>query len=241
MKVTVAIISKSEKINRVTIESVQFADEIVIIVDSPPQKTKRGGKVSFFYRPLQDDFASQRNFALKNSRNNWVFFIDDDEYVGRELKREIMLLKPPENIQGFLIKRIDVCFHQPLLHGETGKMFLLRLGQKSAGKFTRSVHETWSLGGDTGKLSSPLFHIKDHFVGDFISRMNYYAPIDSQILNQEGKPYTLWRLFLYPKAKFVQNYLVRLGFLDGSAGLFLAYLLSIQSLTVRIFQWTKRN
>jgi hypothetical protein len=143
--------------------------------------------------------------------------------------------------QGFMIQRQDVCFHQTLLHGETGKTKLLRLAKKTSGKFIRPVHETWQIDGEVGELSSPLYHIKDSFVSDFIGRMIQYSNIDADILTKENKPFTYWRLFLNPKAKFIQNYIFRLGFLDGFAGLFSAYLMSVQSLTVRVFQWTKRN
>lgn len=241
MKVTVAIISRSEKINKRVLDSLNFADEIITVVDSPVKKIQRAGKIITYYRPLENDFATQRNFALKIAKNNWVIFVDDDEYVGTELAREIQALDSKTNYSGYLLRRTDVCFHQPLLHGETGNIKLLRLGKKSAGKFFRPVHETWNLKGEVGELISPVYHLKDGFVGEFIGRMSHYAKIDAEVLKKEGKPFSFWRLFLNPKAKFLQNYFGRLGFLDGTVGLFLAYLMSVQSLTVRIFQWTKRN
>jgi len=66
-----------------------------------------------------------------------------------------------------------------------------------------------------------------------------YSPLDAGQLSQENKPFTYWRLQFNPKAKFIQNYFLKLGFLDGYLGLFQAYLMSVQSLTVRVFQWQK--
>jgi len=241
MKVTIAIISRSEKINKQVLDSLDFADEIITVVDSPIKKIKKVGKIIIHNRPLENDFASQRNYALKIAKNDWVLFVDDDEYVGTELAREIQALDPKTNYIGFLLRRTDVCYHQPLLYGETGNIRLLRLGKKLAGKFVRSVHETWNLKGEVGELISPLYHIKDRFVGEFIDRMSHYSKIDAEVLLKEGKPFSFWRLFLNPKAKFIQNYFGRLGFLDGTIGLFSAYLMSVQSLTVRVFQWPKRN
>ena len=241
MKITVAIISKSEKINKSVLDSVNFASEIIIVVDSPVKKSKTIGKTHFYYRPLNDDFASQRNFALKRAKNDWVFFIDDDEYVGTELAREIQSLTSKTKYSGFMIKRVDACFHQPFLYGETGNTRLLRLAKRKLGNFTRPVHENWKIKGMVGELFSPLYHVKDNFISEFINRMIHYASIDAHILTKENKPFTFWRLILNPKGKFIQNYIFKLGFLDGTIGLFLAYLMSVQSLTVRIFQWTKRN
>jgi glycosyltransferase involved in cell wall biosynthesis len=241
MKLTVAFITKSEKINQQILNATQFADEVIVVVDAIIKKPKRIGKVTYFYQPLQNNFASQRNFALEKAQNDWVMFVDADEFVGSELSREIKLLKPDPTVTGYKLRRIDVCFHQPLLHGETGHTKLLRLARKNGGKFERPVHETWKISGRVEELTSPLYHLKDRFVSEFIGRMSHYSDIDSTILTLENKPFAFWRLLLNPKAKFVQNYFVRLGILDGTIGLFVAYLMSVQSLTVRVFQWTKRK
>jgi len=240
MKLTVVIITKSEKINKQVLEAVDFAGEIIIVVDSPVKHSKKDGKITIYYRPLKDDFASQRNFALSKAKNNWVFFVDDDEYVSTELAREIQNLGKTEN-SGFFIKRLDVCFHQVLHHGETGNTKILRLAKKTKGKFIRPVHETWKVSGEVGELGSPLYHMKNNLIGGFTDRMSHYSEIDAGALRKENKPFSYLRLFLNPKGKFIQNYFCKMGFLDGSVGLFYAYLMSVQSLTVRIFQWTKRN
>lgn len=241
MKVTTAIISKSEKLNKRVLNSANFSEEIIVIVDSLTKRPKKIGKIVYYYRSLGKDFASQRNFALKNSHNDWVLFVDDDEYISSELAREIQQMDQNPKFSGFVIRRIDVCFHQALLYGETGNTRLLRLAKRTAGKFKRPVHETWKIKGGVGELSSPLYHIKDNFAGGFIDRMSCYSGIDADVLTKENKPFSFWRLFLNPKGKFIQNYIIRLGFLDGTVGLFLAYLMSVQSLTARVFQWTKRN
>lgn len=241
MNISVGIISKSEKINKQVLDAVSFAKEIIIVVDSKQQKSKNIGNKNIYFRPLDNDFSSQRNFLLSKCHEDWVLFVDDDEYVSTELVREIKNLKPDASVSGYLIPRVDVCFHQPLLHGETGHTKLLRLAKKESGSFARPVHETWKIKGKVGELQSPLYHIKDNFVSEFSERMAHYADIDSDILTKENKPFTYTRLFLNPPGKFLTNYFIKLGLLDGMAGLFQAYLMSIQSLTVRIFQWTKRN
>ena len=242
MKISAVVLSKRWEPNPLLLDSLSFADEIIIVVDShssPPKSTHK--KVKLFCRELGNDFSAQRNFALQKAKSDWVLFVDDDEYVGTELAREIREAPDESKISGYLIRRHDLVFHQPLLHGETGKTKILRLGRRTAGEFARPVHERWTISGRVGELRSPLYHIKDDFVSQFISRMDRYAGIDSKILTLEGKPFSWFRLLVYPPAKFKLNYLFRAGFLDGSAGLFLAYLLSVQSLTARVFQWENKN
>ncbi len=198
-------------------------------------------KIKYISHPLNSDFSAQRNFALEQTKADWVLFVDDDEYVGSELQREIIeTLKDPK-CSGYCIRRKDVIFHQPLSHGETGNIKILRLAKRSAGNFFRTVHEVWKIKGRVGELASPLYHRKDHFVSAFSNRMGKYSPIDAKYLNLENKPFSWFRLIFYPLLKFKVNYFFKAGILDGTAGLFLAYLMAVQSLTVRTFQWENQN
>ncbi|HOX96023.1 MAG TPA: glycosyltransferase family 2 protein [Candidatus Woesebacteria bacterium] len=241
MNITLAVISKTKELKQLVLDSYKFADEIIVVVDSPTKAPIQNRGVKYYFRPLGADFSAQRNYALDKAQNNWVFFVDDDEYVSSELAREIKNIKNCHQYSGYLIRRIDVCCYQPLLHGETGTTRILRLANKTKGKYVRPVHERWEIVGEMGKLASPLYHIKDNFISEFIGRMTKYCDIDSHILTKENKPFTFWRLFLYPKGKFIQNYFCKRGFLDGTVGLFQSYLMSIQSLTVRVYQWVKRS
>lgn len=242
MTVTAAIISRTADLSPILIKSLSFADEILIVIDSPvspPFKTSR--KTKIFHRSLNGDFAAQRNFALQKAKSDWVLFVDDDEYIGTELAREIKSVLTSNKFSGYLIPRLDVVFSQPLLHGETGSLKLLRLGRRTGGEYLRSVHETWKIVGRIGELTSPLYHRKDHFISGFLGRMTHYGQIDAPVLKSEGKPFSWFHLFFNPLLKFKINYFIKAGILDGLAGLFLAYLMGVQSLTVRVFQWENQK
>lgn len=240
MKISAVILSNGTDINPLVLNSVAFADEIIILSSSPNPSSAKASlipPIKTLYHPLNNDFSAQRNYALQKARGEWVIFLDSDEYVGTELAREMVTAIENPNYSGYLIKRVDLVFHQPLLHGETGDSRILRLARRTKGKFFRPVHEVWKIEGRVGELSSPLYHLKSHFVSDFISKMSSYGRIDSQILTKEGKPFSWFRLLFFPIAKFKLNYFLKMGFLDGTAGLFHAYLMAVQSLSVRIFQW----
>lgn len=225
MRLSVIILSRDGGIDPKILNSVKFADEVIVWNAKEHPFT---------------DFADHRNQILKKARGDWVLFVDDDEFVGSELAQEIQETLKNPHCAGYLVPRRDLIFHDLLLHGETGGTSLLRLAKKNAGKFIRPVHEFWQISGTIGTLKNPLYHLKDHFISEFMSRMNQYGSIDAQVLNTENKPFSYLRLLVYPKAKFIFNYFWRLGFLDGYLGLFHAYLMSVQSLTVRIFQWERK-
>ncbi len=220
-----------------TLDSLKFSDEILIIQDKshPLGSGKLPPKVKLIYHSLSADFSTQRNFALKKAQGDWVLFVDSDEVVSPQLAKEIKLAMQ-KDFSGYLIPRQDLFYSQPLRHGETGQTKILRLAQKKAGVFTRLVHENWQIQGRVGELSASLLHHKKDLTSGFIERMHLYGPIDSQSLNEENKHFSVFRLLLNPLGKFFLNYIVRRGFLDGLLGLFHAYLMSVQSFTVRVFQ-----
>lgn len=242
MTITAIVLSKSGIVPQKTLDSIAFADEIFVIVDSDSkEKPSIKSGIKYFNRPLAGDFSGQRNYAISKAHTKWILFIDDDEYVSSELALEIKARIRSGTVKGYYIPRRDVVFHDELKHGETGDLKILRLAQKGAGEFCRTVHEKWEINGLIADLESPLYHIKDNFVSEFSSRIALYGPKDALALESENKPFSFFRLLFYPKAKFFQNYFIRLGFLDGLPGLFLAYLLAVQSLSVRVFQWTKEG
>jgi len=208
-----------------TLDSVSFADEVILIPDRKVPLT---------------DFSAARNSGLSKAKNDWVLFVDDDEVVSQELATEIKAaITPPSLFSGFYIRRLDKYHGQVLHHGETGNTKIIRLGKKSAGRFFRPVHEVWKINGLVGALKNALIHERGELVAPFMDRMIRYSPLDAGQLTRENKPFTYWRLILNPKAKFILNYFLKFGFLDGYLGLFQAYLMSVQSLTVRVFQWQK--
>lgn len=207
-----------------TSDSVSFADEVIIVSDN-----KGGIK----------DFSSQRNLGLAKSKNDWVLFVDDDEIVSRSLAKEISEAIESDKHSGYYLRRLDKYHGQVLRYGETGNTRIIRLAKKDAGRFARPVHETWQITGKVGLLESPLIHERGELVTPFIDRMVRYGPLDAGQLIKEGKPFAIWRLLVNPIGKFLVNYKFKLGFLDGYAGLFQAYLMSVQSLSVRVFQWQK--
>lgn len=222
------------------IRRLAFADKVLFVHESEKPKLDLPLKnAKFLATDPKNNFAQKRNEGLKNINTDWVLFVDDDETISDDLAKEITHSIVKSKFAGYYLTRRDICFYQELKHGEIKDQKILRLARSGSGNFRRSVHEVWSIEGEKGYLASPLYHQKDNFIAQFINKIRQYGPLDADSLNTENKPFNYFRLLFYPKLKFLNNYFLKQGFRDGLPGLFLAYLMSIQSLSVRIYQWEK--
>jgi len=245
--ITAIILTKNEEKNIIDCtEDLHFCSEIIIIDDYSTDKTpelienlsSKNKKIKVFRRKLENDFSKQRQFGIENSTNDWIFFVDADERITNELATEIK-----ENISedskygGFLIPRRDFMWRKSLNHGETGNIKLLRLFNKNSGKLEGKVHETWVTKKDVGRLINPILHYPHPTISEFLREINFYTDLRANELYDKKVKVSALSIVLYPKAKFIKNFIFKRGFLDGSAGLVHAILMSFHSFLVRGKLW----
>lgn len=215
------------------LKSVSWADEVIIVDDYSTQKYKTKAKV--FKRHLKGDWASQRNFALSKVKNDWVLFLDSDEvFVGSKPKVS-------NEFNGYYLKRRDVFWGKELKHGEVGNSRLLRLAKKGKGRWRRRVHEYWDVRGKIGTAENSILHHSHPNVEDFISKINFYAIIHTNENQKEGKRSNLIKVLFFPLLKFVDNFIIKLGFLDGTHGFVYAAVMSFHSFLVWSNLWLTRK
>lgn len=244
----VVLTKNSEETLEKCLASLSWCDEILVIDDASSDNTimlakKSGAKV--IEHSLSGDFSLQRNFALEKTKGDWVFFVDSDEVVTGGLRDEILHAVNNKNtsFSGFRILRRDVLWEKEIMHGENGKTWLIRLARKNVGTWEGKVHETWNIGGSIGRLQNILYHYPHPTLTEFLSEINFYSTLRAEELWVRKVPVRWYQIILYPKAKFFQNYVFKLGFLDGTRGFILALLMSFHSFLVRgkLWQFQKSN
>lgn len=241
MKISAIVLTKNEGKNIADcLETLTWCDELIVIDDQSTDQTVTIAKkhhATVYSHQLAQDFSQQRNFALEKAKGDWVFFVDADERVTKELQQEIQKKLPKTSADGYYFKRYDYLWGKKVSHGEIGQLRLLRLFKKESNVWKGQVHETASIHGKTEELIYPLIHYPHPSISEFLTAINIYSSIRAEELFKQKKHVSWYEIIFYPKAKFFQNYIFRQGFLDGIPGLILALMMSFHSFLVRGKLW----
>lgn len=234
--ISAIVLTKNEEQNiEKCLKTLSWCDEVIVIDDFSEDKTAKiakglGAKV--FGRALSSDFSAQRNFGLEKATQKWVLFVDADEQVTPQLRAEIQKAIKNDEVVGYFLRRKDFLFGKWLAHGETAKVKLLRLARKGAGEWRRQVDEVWEIKGRRQVLKNPLQHFPHPTIDEFLKNINFHSTLNARVFYEEGKRTSIFD-WGKPLAKFFQNFIFRLGFLDGMPGFLLALLMSFHSFLVR--------
>jgi len=220
------------------LRSLAFCDEIVVVDSGSTDRTveiAHAAGCRILHHPLVD-FAESRNLGLRAARGDWVLFVDADERVSAELQHEIRSriagggAEPPA---GFSLLRMEWLCGSWLHHGESLRVPMLRLARRDAGEWHGRVHECWRVSGRVDRLEHPLHHYSHRTLEDFVHRVNRYSTLGAADRYERGVRAHVWHLVAYPAGKFIQDYVVQLGFLDGAMGLAAAGVMSFHSFLIR--------
>jgi hypothetical protein len=185
-------------------------------------------------QPNITNFSKVRNLTLDSAKTPWILFLDSDEKLTPALTREIN--EAIENKEyNYQLKRQDWFLGKQLMFGETSRFRSTRLVQKGTGKWHGKVHEEFISTLPVKTLKYSILHQRNITITSFLNRLNTYSSLKAQ----EESQFSLFKLLTYPPLKFIQNYFLRLGFLDGLPGLIMAFSMSLHSLSVRIKVYEK--
>jgi glycosyltransferase involved in cell wall biosynthesis len=228
MRLSVTIITLNEEANIVPcLESVRFADEIVVVDSGSTDRTLELARDFtdriFFTEWL--GFANTKNFALEQARGEWVFSLDADERVPAGLRQEMTaVVRADGSLAGYRVPRKNHVGGRWVKNLGWYPDYTLRLFRRGQGRFRpREVHEEVEVAGPVGFLYTPLEHYSYNDLGEYAARQDRYARLAAQEMRQAGcRPFPgelIWRPFL----TFLNLFVLKRGFLEGPLGLKLSF------------------
>lgn len=227
MSISISIICYNEekKIRR-CLESVKWADEIVILDSYSTDNTlnicrEYTGKI---FQHKFDGHIQQKNRAIDLCSNDWIFCIDADEVVSDELRNSIQNLDPGKNdIKGYYAARRVFYIGKWINHGGWYPDLKVRLINKNSGRWGGiNPHDELKVNGKTAELNGDLLHYSYENIFAHINQVNKFTDIISEEYKKLGKKPSVLNLTLRPFYKFIKMYFIKLGFLDGTRGFIIA-------------------
>ena len=207
------------------LEALEFCDEIVVVdsgsTDGTRQLAQAHPKTKLLSRPF-DTFINQKNFALDACRNDCVLSVDADEVITPQLRREIAGLDFAA--AGYLIGRRTFLGEQEIRHGTWSPDYNLRLFHRGRGRWGgTNPHERVVLDAPAARLAQRMLHYSYRNRQEFLARNEKYTRMIVDYVAQRGhRPYAGESL-IHAIGNFVKAYLLKQGFRDGGAGLFIAW------------------
>ena len=209
------------------VESLRFADEIVVVdsgsVDATPEICRSlGARVH-----VTDDWPGhgpQKNRALDLATGEWVLSIDSDEWVPPALRMEIeAALRSPGEHKGYAMPRRSSFCGREMKHSGWWPDYVVRLFRRDAARFTdEHTHERLIVEGRTGKLREPLMHEAIVDLDQMLRKMNAYSTASAHMRLAKGERSGIVGAVAHGLWAFFRTYVLRLGFLDGREGFLLA-------------------
>ena len=227
LSVVVITLNEEDRI-RECLASVAWADEVIVVDAGSDDKTvalAREFTDHITVRPW-DGFAAQKNFGIERATGEWVLSLDADEQVEPALRDEIQaILAHPGPHAGFRIARRNIMWGRWIRHGRLYPDWQLRLFRRGRGRFVdRAVHESVTVDGPVGRLSTPLLHQSYRDVSDFLRRADRYSTLAAEDWGRARQPFSRHQLVTAPLGRFLSMYVLHRGFLDGWRGFLLAVL-----------------
>ena len=202
--------------------SAAFADEIVL-VDSGSTDATRDIAQKHGARVVHKDwlgYGRQKQFAVEQAKHDWVLCLDADERVSPELRVGIerALAAPVAPVY-----RMARCHHflgRWLRHGEGYPDWSPRLFDRRNARWSDDpVHEKVLYAVSPGTLEGNLLHDSAEDLARYLEKQNHYTTLAAEQLYERGRSAGAFELLASPVVRFLKFYVLRLGFLDGIAGL----------------------
>ena len=225
---SVAIITKNEADNiHDCLKSVAFAEQIVVVDSGSTDDTVKivsefGCEV--FVEPWRG-FGPQKQSAIDHCSQPWILVLDADERIPEDTAQAIktLILSSSTTAVGFSFPRKNFFQGRWIKHAGWWPDRVVRLFQKDKGHMTQAkVHESVEVDGCVEPLAYPIEHYTESRLCQILLKINQYSTFGAEEAFREGKTSSVWAAVFRAKLALLHNYVLRLGFLDGSQGFTLA-------------------
>lgn len=230
-KITALIPACNEQANIADcIASVAWADEIFVVDSFSKDNTLELARAAGA-RVVQHEYvnsATQKNWAIPQASHGWVLIVDADERITPELKAEILGVLEADArdaaavCDGYRIGRLNHFLGRRVRYCGWQSDSCLRLFRRDKGRYQdRQVHADIEIAGGSriGRLRAKMLHYTFVSFDQYMDKFNRYTTWAAGDRGRRTQKVRWYHLTLRPAGRFLKQYVLKRGFLDGQVGL----------------------
>lgn len=248
-KLSVVIVAKNEEENiRQCLDSVKWADEIIVVDAKSTDKTVEIAREYTDKVFIKEDPKSKiglaeisKNFGIDKATGDWIMVLDADEIVTPELRAEIEEVSREDGgrFDGYLVLRKNYFLGKWMKHGGWwGYASNVELVRRGKGRFPPHPHCPLKVDGKVGYLKNPVIHNCYKDISEFVGKMNLYTTLDAserRVKSSRG------HILLLPPASFTRSFFLKMGYRDGLHGFIAAVFTAFYTFVKYAKLWEKQK
>ena len=234
------------------LRSLKWCDELLVVDSGSNDRTfevarQCGAKFAQHIQAQPFLITEQRNWALDKAglTSDWILFLDADEEVSPALANHLLAcINSKSALDAYELTPRYWFLGQWLKRTQGYPNWHPRLVRRGTTYFQGGVWESFSPGARVGRVSIPYEHYAfSKGFDDWLERHRRYATWDAEQItqyltcgSQSLLPTQRWRnlrllmsklWFLRPPLRFIQKYVVQLGFLEGWQAFLFSLMMSL--------------
>ena len=222
----VMIVKNGARTIRRSLESLREFGDVVVYDNGSTDGTQDIAREFANVRLIEgefDGFGTTKNRAASYAANDWILIIDSDEVVDDELLHALKTRTlDPQTI--YIVNFLAYYKEIQIRHCGWNNQKIRRLYNKSVTRFNdNAVHENiLDEGMKKENIEGNMKHYSYMGISDFIVKVDRYSTLFAQ--GNAGKKFpTPAKAFFNGLYSFFRTYVLKRGFLDGYAGLVIAF------------------
>ncbi|MBM5782608.1 MAG: glycosyltransferase family 2 protein [Pelagibacterales bacterium] len=214
------------------LKSLDFADEIVVVLDKCSDSTKEI-VLKYTNKIIEGSWnieGARRNVALAAATCDFILEIDADERISPALATEIRQAIAKEKNKAFIVPIANYVGARYVKFGWLRTLGVLQrqtIHAKGCKKYheDKEIHPTFDLNAPNVTLKNPITHLVDDNIADLLNRFNRYTNWRANDMIARNKMQgCFFKNLIGFKMRFIKSFFIAKGYKEGLLGFLIAVL-----------------
>lgn len=223
-----------------------LSDKIYIIDFESTDNTKdilKKNKVTLYEFPHIDYVEPARNFGMEKAKTDWVFILDADERITKELAEEVKLAIHSPEYSYYRVPRKELFLKKIWLkHGGWWPNGQIRLINKNHFKlWPKEIHSTPIVEGKSKNLTNAMLHFSKNDYEKIVNKTINFEDKESELLFNANKPVNTLTFFRKFLGELYRRMFKWHGYKDGTIGIIESIYQAFSKTITYLYLYEKKN